>query len=184
MEKKITSNSKLLIFCSHLVTSLHITVHGCPLPVTPSTSFYEGTSNCLPDSEGHAMSSARGGTPRPRSDWDVQIAPGSVFPAGTSLWEHLMVLFFLNLATRFPGLPQKTVNIEGLWQGCPELTSICLMLGCFFCLFVLIFKTSLTNTRVRDHVWATLRRAYLNCCPTYGICLNTRFANPTKVQLF
>ena len=36
--KKITSNSKLLLFCSHLVTSLHITVNTCPLPAPPSMS--------------------------------------------------------------------------------------------------------------------------------------------------
>lgn len=50
---------------------------------------------------------------------------------------------------------------------------------------VLILKPSLINMRESEnHVWATLRCAYVNCCPTYGICLNTRFANPTKVQLF
>lgn len=35
MGKKITSNSKLLGFCSHLVTSLHITVNNCPFPTQP-----------------------------------------------------------------------------------------------------------------------------------------------------
>lgn len=38
-KKKITSNSKLLLFCSRLVTSLHITVNNCPLPAPPSMSF-------------------------------------------------------------------------------------------------------------------------------------------------
>lgn len=63
-----------------------------------------------------------------------------------------------------------------------ELKSTCLLsLG----VFVLILKPSLTNTpESENQVWATLLCAYLNCCPTYGICLNTWFGNPTKVQLF
>lgn len=78
MEKKITSNSKLLIFCSHLVTSLHITVHGCPLPVTPSTSFswrhLELPAWLWRPRDVLCTGEAR---PSPRSDWDVQIAHGS-----------------------------------------------------------------------------------------------------------
>lgn len=35
-----SSNSKLLRFCSHLVTSLHITVNNCPLPApAPNLAF-------------------------------------------------------------------------------------------------------------------------------------------------
>lgn len=46
-KKQLTSNSKLLRFCSHLVTSLHITVNNCPLPA-PAQLSREGTSSCLP----------------------------------------------------------------------------------------------------------------------------------------
>lgn len=46
-----------------------------------------------------------------------------------------MVLFFLKWATNFPCLPHY-LNIKNLWQGCPALTSICLLLagqgGCCF----------------------------------------------------
>lgn len=172
-----------------LLSSCHFIAHHCPWVSSPGHTQHVFLMKA-PRTACLTLKATRcplhgGGTPQSALRLGRADRPRlTVFPAGTSLWEHLMVLFFLNLATRFPGLPQKTENIERLWQGCPELTSTCLMLGCFFCLFVLIFKTSLTNTRVRDHVWATLRRAYLNCCPTYGICLNTRFANPTKVQLF
>lgn len=98
--KKITSNSKLLLFCSHLVTSLHITVNNCPLPAPPNMSLCpsrKGTSNCLPDSECHRMSFRHrkallpGGIWKhvPHSSWDLEITHRlTFFPVGTSLCKN------------------------------------------------------------------------------------------------
>lgn len=122
--KKITSNSKLLLFCSHLVTSLHVTVNNCPLPAPSSMSFssrHLKLPACLwmPHD---ILYKGEGTTAR----WHLEACPTLTLGRGDhsqapilSCWdiillknktqdklEHLMVLFFLKWAINVPHLPQ------------------------------------------------------------------------------
>lgn len=96
--KKITSNSKLLLFCSRLVTSLHITVNNCPLPAPPGTSFswrhlklpaWLTECRVMSSSTGRALLPGGIWKHVPQSDWDSEMAHRlTFFPVGTSLCKN------------------------------------------------------------------------------------------------